>query len=248
MVVFAIKNRLLWATGLACSAILLLLSQRDAALAGGDNVDSIVAQAKSLADAGKLGLSILEYDRAISLQPGSHELYRSRGLSYLRMGRLEKAIDDFDHANEELGPYREQKFPGLGGYLDWQRAHERYLEGNRELGLGHYDGAIALYRDALSIYSTFPQCLHNLGIAYGKKGDHEEAALLCMEAISYRHVDWKFWKTLAIELHSQGKYITSLHAMEHAKELDPPTPEEVEIIEGIEVIKDSMQRHRVRTL
>lgn len=195
-------------------------------------------------DAGRLGTAILEYDQAINLDPGYYDGYRGRGLAYLRLGRYERAIADFDRSDAQLGPYREQKFPGLGGYLEWKRAHDEYEDANRYLKSGDYDQAISMYRIALSIYPTFPQCLHNLAIALGKKGDHKQASLLCMDAISYRHADWKFWKTLSIELFMLGKYKSALLVMEQARQLHPPVPEEVEIIESIENIKDAMRQPR----
>lgn len=221
--------------GLPCEPLL-------AAPAKSETADTTCRQAKRLYIEGKLGLSILSFDRAISLDPDNFEAYRGRGLSYLAMGRLERAVADFDRANEQLGPYRERKFPGLGGYLEWQRAHEQYEHANSLLQSKDYDGACAAYKLALSIYPTFPQCLHNLGIALSKRGDHDAAARRCMEAISYRQTDWKFWKTLALQFFAQGKYRIALQSMEHAKELRPPVPEEVEIIESIENIKDALAR------
>lgn len=225
--------------------LLALLSPRQRLLATPaklETADALGRQAKRLYIEGKLGLSILSFDRAVALDPNNFEAYRGRGLSYLAMGRLERAVADFDRANEQLGPYREQKFPGLGGYLEWQRAHEQYEHANNLLKSKDYDGACAAYKLALSIYPTFPQCLHNLGIALSKRGDHDAAARRCMEAISYRQTDWKFWKTLALEFYAQGKYRIALQSMEHAKELHPPVPEEVEIIESIENIKDALVR------
>jgi tetratricopeptide (TPR) repeat protein len=224
----------------------LILQLQGEALAAGpskpDTTETLCRQAKRLYVEGKLGLSILSYERAVVLGPDNLDAYRGRGLAYLAMGRLERAIADFDRANEELGPYREQKFPGIGGYLEWQRAHEQYELANNLLKSKDFEGACASYKLALAIYPTFPQCLHNLGIALSKRGDHDAAARRCMEAISYRQTDWKFWKTLALELYAQGRYRIALQAMEHAKELKPPVPEEVEIIESIENIKDALVR------
>lgn len=233
---------------ICCSIPLAAFDCCRAAPAGAESAESICIHAKKLYDGGKTGLAILEYDRAIMLSPDSHAGYRGRGLAYLRIGRIERALADFDKANEELGPYREQKFPGLGGYLDWQRAHVEYQEANKDLQSGNYDRAIMLYNTALAIYPTFPQCMHNLGIALSKKGDHDSAALRCMEAISYRQGDWKFWKTFGLELHMKGRYKFALQAMEHAKELHPPGPDEVEIIESLENIKDAIRQDRDRSL
>lgn len=192
----------------------------------------------------RLGLCLLEYNRAIAEDPGNSEALRGRGLAFLRMGRIDKALEDLQQANSNLGPYRETKFPGLGGYLDWQNAHEDYLIGNTYLRTGAYQRAMEKYRGALLLYPTFPQCLHNLGIILAKTGQHEQAAIACMEAISYRHDDWKFWNTLALELFALGRYRTSLQAMEHARDLKPPAGDEADIIEAIEKIKDTFYAHQ----
>ncbi len=175
------------------------------------------------------------------INPENHQAFRGRGLSYLRMGRIERAISDFDKAGEELGPYREEKFPGWSGYLDWSKAHDIYTEANSLLQAGSYQEAIVKYTQALSIYPPYPQCLHNLAIALDKTGEHDAAAQRCIEAISYRDGDWKFWKTLSLELYAQGKYLFALKAMEHARELNPPVPEEVEIIESLDKIRSSLR-------
>lgn len=213
-----------------------------------ESTESASSLGRKLYEARKFGGAIVAYGQAIGADPKDHEAYRGRGLAYLRKGRFERAIADFDKANADLGPYRETKFPGVGAYLDWQRAHDQYEDANKHLLARNYDQAIGMYRISLSIYATFPQCLHNLAIAVSKKGDHQEAAIYCMEAISLRHTDWKFWKTLAIELFMQGNYVLALQAMEHAKELTPPVPETVEIIESIEIIKDALHEQHARSL
>lgn len=191
---------------------------------------------------GKFGAAILAFDRAIRASRENVEAYRGRGLSYLRIGNIDRAVNDFNLSNQALGPYREQKFPGLGSYLDWKRAHEIYEDGNQYLSQENYDQAISLYKTALSVYPTFPQCLHNLGIATGKKGDHKQSLQYCLEAISYRQSDWKFWQSLALEWHALGNYKLSLKALDHARGLHPPLPDDVGLIEMIENVKDAWHK------
>ncbi len=233
--------------GMLCSAMLAGSKALPAGQPDAGSAARACQEARKLYDAGRLGAAIVEYDQAIRLDPNYYDGYRGRGLTYLRLGRNDRAAADFFKSDEHLGPYREQKFPGLGAYLDWRRAHDEYEDANRYLRSGDYDQAISMYKTALSIYPTFPQCLHNLAIALSKKGDHKQAALLCMEAISYRHTDWKFWKTLAIELFMQGRYRQALEDMQYARALHPPVPEEVEIIDSIENIKDAIRQQRARS-
>ena len=141
-----------------------------------------------------------------------------------------------------MGPYRERKFPGLGNYQDWTRAQQQYLDANGELSRGNYTLAINMYEVALTIYPHYPQCLHNLAIALGKKGDYQAAGVRCMEAISFRHDDWKFWRTLGFELFKQGRLRPSLAAFQQAMALSPPVPDRAQLIDDVELVKDYLHK------
>src|SRR5207244_2719768 len=133
--------------------------------------------------------------------------------------------------------------PGYGGYLDWTKAKTIYEAANDFLADKDYKSAIEKYREALKIYADYPQCLNNLAIALGKTGDYHAAELACTEAISIRSSDWKFWKTFAIDLYMQNKFHCSLSAMQQAMRLNPPVPDQAELIEDLEMVKDQLRKN-----
>jgi tetratricopeptide (TPR) repeat protein len=207
----------------------------------------LLSQARQQYLDGKLRSAFGLYSRILAVDPDHADALRGRGLVELRVGDYEAAIRDLAAAESQLGPYREQKFPGIvgsTGYLEWRKAQGIYEEGNDYLANKEYDNAIKKYGEALHVFRRYPQCLHNLAIAFGKSGQYRAAEIVCMEAISLRYSDWKFWKTLSIELYMQNKFHVAMSAMQQAMHLGPPEPEQAELIEDLEIVKDQLRKRR----
>lgn len=206
--------------------------------------DKALLEAKQLYLDGKLRGAELVYSRMLAADPSHADALRGRGIVEMRSARYVEAVRDLKAAEAQLGPYREQKFPGIvgsAGYLEWRKAQEIYDEGNELLEKRDYHNAIKKYGQALHIYRRYPQCLHNLAIALGKIGQYNAAEMVCMEAISLRYSDWKFWKTLATQFYMQNKFHNSLAAMQEAMHLGPPETEKASLIEDIEIVKDHLR-------
>jgi tetratricopeptide (TPR) repeat protein len=209
------------------------------------NEADLLGQAKQLYLAGKLHAANAIYSRLLQSDSQHGEALRGRGLVYLRLGLFDEAIRDLSVAEAQLGPYREGKFPGIvgsTGYLEWLKAQKIYDQGNEFLENKDYENAIRKYGQALHIYRRYPQCLHNLAIALGKSGQYHAAEMVCMEAISLRYSDWKFWKTLSNELYMQNKFHVALAAVKEAMHLGPPETEQAELIEDLEIVKDQLRK------
>jgi tetratricopeptide (TPR) repeat protein len=212
---------------------------------GPDSGDASLNEAKQLYLDGKLRGAELIYSRVLASDPVHADALRGRGLVELRTSRYTEAIRDLSAAEAQLGPYREEKFPGIvgsAGYLEWRKAQDVYEEGNEFLEKRDYQNAIKKFGEALHIYRRYPQCLHNLAIALGKLGQYNAAEMVCMEAISLRYSDWKFWKTLSIEFYMQNKFHNALAAIQEAIHLGPPETEQASLIEDIEIVKDQLRK------
>lgn len=197
-----------------------------------------MAEVQALIAGAKFRPAVARLDDILRQHPGEKQALRQRGLCYMHLGQFDRAIGDLKVSIDDLGPYRERKFPGRGAYLDWKRAQEQYADANAVFAAGDYERAIGMYELALSIYGHYPQCLHNLAIAQGKKGLWKQAEDSCMQAISLRWDDWKFWKSLGYFLFKQGKLDRALLAFRKAMELAPPESDRAQLIEDAEIIKD----------
>ena len=102
---------------------------------------------KAYADyhAGNKNGAIAEFSKAIELNPKYAEAYNGRGTVYNQLGKYDQAIDDFDKAME-INP--------------------KYAEA--------YNNRRCSY-SALEINPELAPCYYNRGIAYGKRGNYNQA-------------------------------------------------------------------------
>jgi tetratricopeptide (TPR) repeat protein len=174
------------------------------------------------------------YDTAPKKGTDNTELLRSRGMAYLQMGKVGSAIRDFRAAigSRKVGPI--DQFPGIGSESDWQKAIPIYKEGLAKLGASDTKGAIIMFQQALKIFPQFPACLHSLAVASAQAGAGWQGEVCCIQAISYRPDDWRFWHTLGTILYQEYKMQigdptkreTAIAAFKNALSLKPPTEDD----------------------
>ncbi|MEN6321237.1 MAG: tetratricopeptide repeat protein [Syntrophaceae bacterium] len=102
---------------------------------------------KAYADyhAGNKRGAIAEFSKAIELNPKYAEAYNGRGTLYNQLGKYDQAIDDFDKAME-INP--------------------KYAEAYNNQGCSH---------STLEMNPKIASCYYNRGIAYGKRGNYNQA-------------------------------------------------------------------------
>ena len=108
---------------------------------------------------GDYGDAIKYYTNALEqgLQPP--EVYNNRGNTYLKMDKIDKAINDFSKAIEI-------KSDSIEAYNN---------RGNAHATKGDFDEAVDDYSEAIRLNSNFDEAYKNRGIAYLNKGDFERA-------------------------------------------------------------------------
>ena len=108
---------------------------------------------------GDYGEAIKYYTNALEqgLQPP--EVYNNRGNTYLKMDKIDKAINDFSKAIEI-------KSDSIEAYNN---------RGNAHATKGDFDEAVDDYSEAIRLNSNFDEAYKNRGIAYLNKGDFERA-------------------------------------------------------------------------
>ena len=144
-------------------------------------------------------LAIINFDKAIELNPRRFISYLSRGLAYRDKGKYDRAIADFDRAIEleskmtstdveqRKDDFKERYEKASGDFhklvqLDpepwfyWFRRGVAYDErGKVYLTKGDYDRAIADFSTLIQIDPNQADVYHHRGAAYGLKGDLNHA-------------------------------------------------------------------------
>ena len=105
--------------------------------------------------------AILDYDKAIQIDPRFALAYYNRGVAYEAKGKYDRAILDYDRAIQ----------------IDPRFALAYCSRGNVYLEKGEYDRAILDYDRAIQIDPRDTHAYNNRGSAYYKKGEHDRAIL-----------------------------------------------------------------------
>lgn len=118
--------------------------------------------------AGALNLSLTPvFDLSSNQQPTSAEMFKARGLAYMRAGKKQEAIGDFDQVIK-LKPDDAEAFKNRGSaYRD----------------LGQYQKALEDYDQALKLKPDDAGVFVDRGFTYGLMGDKEKAARDFQDAV-----------------------------------------------------------------
>ena len=155
---------------------------------------------------GKKGMydeAIIEYRKAIELNPNYTETHDNLGMAYGKKGMYDEAIIEYKKAIE-INPDDNKAYNNLGvayerkGMLDeaideYKKAIElnpNDAEPHGNLGMaygkkGMYDEAIAEYKKAIEINPDNDSAHYNLGVAYERKGMLDEATVEYRKAVMY---------------------------------------------------------------
>ena len=99
---------------------------------------------------GRYDQAILDYNKALKINPRYAEAYNNRGVAYRRKGQYDRAISDYNKALE-INP------------KDAEAYNNRAVA---YLGKGQYDRAISDYNKALEINPSFTEVYYARGICY----------------------------------------------------------------------------------
>jgi tetratricopeptide (TPR) repeat protein len=115
--------------------------------------------ANALDDAGQKEEALVEYDKALSIEPDFVEAMVNRGAVYNELGRIPDAIASFQKALA-LKPNDTRALVNLG---------------NSYYALKDYGNAMKQYELAVAVDSTFAEAYYYIGIAFADAGIYREA-------------------------------------------------------------------------
>jgi adenylate cyclase len=147
-----------------------ILGQADRAIAlAPDNVRAYYVKSLYLTSSQRATEGLSAADAGLAINPDDPPLRRARGAAEVVLGRYEQAISDVQQAMR-LSP----RDPRIGLWL--------VDLGNAELGLGHFDAAVANYSKAIDAGWRAYQPYRGLAAAYALAGKMEEAKIALAEA------------------------------------------------------------------
>ena len=186
---------------------------------------------------GKARQAIIEYTKAIEIEPGWADAHNNLGILYLRMRQIEPAEVQFRHVLK-IAPQHPAGHNNLGATLLQKgdtneaikhfraaiKADPRYARAYINLGtaldmIGRSDEALRSYLDAVRVDPTMADAHYNLGLSLAQKGKIKDAIKHYEEALRL-HPDWpEAMNNLAWLLATQKRpsYLEALKAVRLAK-------------------------------
>ena len=193
------------------------------------SVDRTIARAKGLAKRGAFAEADRLYRNVLQRYPGNRRA--AEGLEALRKPaapasprsrsdyaeRARRAI-----ALERAGQREEARATAFAVARDYpDDVQLRYLAGTISLELGHLNDAIEALGGAVTLQPTLPNAYNNLGIAYHRAGQLDEAALCFERAIEQAGEPVGPMVNLAMAFSDNDKPAKALDILRQAVALDP---------------------------
>jgi len=149
--------------------------------------------------------AILDYNKAIEINPRDAQPYNNRGNAYQNKGEYDRAILDYNKAIEI-----NQKF--ALAYCNRGIAYE---------AKGEHERAILDCTKAIEINPKLAEAYVNRGSAYEAKGEHERAILDCTKAIEINPRYAKAYNNRGIAYEAKGEHDRAISDYTKAIEIDP---------------------------
>lgn len=186
--------------------------------------------------------AIRYYDEALQKKADLADVHNNRGIAYLRLGELGKALEDFNKAIEIDPKFEEAYFNRAGVFVDQQTfppatadlEHIRktygdstnyYLKwGDLKFGQGYYEQALAEYDRALALRPNNVQALVNRGVAYFEKKNFKAAKADFESAVKLDSQQQLAYNNLALIFARENQLDQASKLIDRALDYDPVNP------------------------
>jgi len=156
-------------------------------------------------DNGDFDRAIMEYSKAIQLDPNNALAYTRRGEAYYYKGDYDKAITDYDQAIR----------------IDANYAVAYNNRGHVYRNQGNYDRAIADLDQAIRLNPNYTKAFANRGYAYWYKGDYDKAITDYDQAIRIDPNYAVAYNNRGLVYRNQGDYDRAIVDYDQTIRLDP---------------------------
>ncbi|MBN2316228.1 MAG: tetratricopeptide repeat protein [Sedimentisphaerales bacterium] len=203
-------------------------------LAGIHNSRGVVYKSR-----GEYDRAILEYNKAIEIDPGSTKAYHNRGNAYQEKSEYDRAIRDYTMAIEIDPNYaiaytgRGNVFNAKGEYVraieDYTKAIQfdpKFVEAYNNRGItyaynGEYDRAILDFTKVIEIDPKYTDAYINRGCVYENKGKYDRAIQDYIKVIEIDPEDASAYNNRGNIYTNKGEYDRAILDYDKAIEIDP---------------------------
>ncbi|MFC4672115.1 tetratricopeptide repeat protein [Dysgonomonas termitidis] len=151
-------------------------------------------------------LAILDYNKALKLNPDYSDAYYNRGIIYEELGEYDKALEDYNRAIKLNPSYIIDVYTNRG---------------NTYLAKEAYDKAISDYGKILAIDSTNIKAYSNRAGAYIMQKEYDKALTDCNKAIGLDSTNINAYQKRASVYEAQKEYKQALDDYGKILHLDP---------------------------
>ena len=153
----------------------------------------------------QLDLSVLAYQKALTIEPNYAEAFFNLGISLQEQGKLEKAIDSFKRALA-IQPNNAEACNNMGVTLQAN---------------GKLEEAIDAYKNALTIKANYSDAYYNMGNALKKQGKFEEAIEAYKKVFAVKPDSAEAYNNMGNILKTQGRLDEAFEAYKKAISIKP---------------------------
>jgi tetratricopeptide (TPR) repeat protein len=153
--------------------------------------------------------AMVEFNKAIEINPGYAQSYFRRGGHYVQKGQHDKAIADYNKAIE-INPKFAEAYMSRGGTYEQK---------------GQYDKAIADYNKAIEINPKLAEAYVARGYYYAQKDQYENAIADYSKAIETSPEYYMAYLLRMQFYHQKGQYDKAITDANKAIEIKPNWPE-----------------------
>lgn len=182
------------------------------------------------------------YDEALQKKNDFADAYNNRGIAYLRMGDIEKALSDFSKAIDIDPKFDQAYFNRAGALVDtktfvtaatdlekirksYQDSTNYYLKwGDLKFGQGYYEQALAEYDRSLSLRPQNVQALVNRGVVYFENKNFKAAQDDFEKALQLDGQQELAYNNLSLLFARQNQLIQATKMIERALDFNPVNP------------------------
>ncbi len=169
------------------------------------DINDLIDRGVGYLDKGDFDSAILEFNKALEIDPGNGDAYYNRGVAYYDKGEYERAISDYTKAIE-INPKDTDAYNNRG-LIYYEKSD--------------YEKAISDYTKAIEIDPMYADTYYNRALAYYNKGEYDTAISDYTKVIELSPKDTDAYNNRGIIYYERGDYDKAISDYTKTIEIDP---------------------------